>query len=266
MRHLLLIATFISCVVLAAKAADEHRLTRENASPMEAITPAPNQRWMDTVGNIYSTDFARNYRYENAQVLIQWQERGKTLTGRLEATGLKPNFAYQVKITGDPVRDPEGFQIIGRLGRWLAHAEGTHHTEEDVQRIGGMAYIFFAYIVTDADGSATLDFSLEHSWHVLWNQAHNGKPLPQSPKTSYMIDATSATLYMLPKEQPVEDVFWPEYDPVPGFPLRAKILLPPRNYRASLTLTEESFHSYDRDGGWWATVLSLPIDFTILPD
>lgn len=85
-------------------------------------------RWMDIADNPYSKEFRRRFRYREGQVAVTYTTaEGGVLRGRLVARGLKPNFAYQLKLEGRP--SPPGLPgacplaawsnaQIGSLGRW----------------------------------------------------------------------------------------------------------------------------------------------------
>ena len=57
----------------------------------------------DVRGLPYPSEFADRFNYAEAEVVINFQKRSpKWFDGDLRATGLKPNFCYQVKLEGKP--------------------------------------------------------------------------------------------------------------------------------------------------------------------
>ncbi len=253
----------------------EFRLDRGNAGAMSGSDDPENERWSDIAGNYYGSFFARNFSYGKPadeggpEVLVALEPEGPTLRGRLEAQRLKPNFAYQLKLVGDFASDRAGFEVIGGLGRWRLPGLGTNYTDEDYaaypDKAAVSAYILFDFFITDATGSAVRDFALDSSLHVLWNTRQRSNGVDQEKDVLWVAVDASGDDYMLPKAEAVIEGVWAERErsryATPG----QLTTLPPGSYRARLELTEESFHSRDADGGWWGTVMSLPVGFSIAP-
>jgi hypothetical protein len=59
------------------------------------------------------------------------------------------------------------------------------------------------------------------------------------------------------------ELLWAEREQVRYDFADQAIRLPAGDYHAELVLTEESFHSRDNDGGYWATVYRCPVTFTV---
>jgi len=245
-------------------------LDETNSKRMIGRDDPENERWADIAGNFYSSDFARGFSYEDKSetgpcVRVRIKPAGKTLSGRLEAHGLKPNFAYQVKVMGD-FADRRGFELIGYRGRWRLPGRGTNYSDWDYQAYENKedieAYILFDFLVTDDRGDAILDFALEQSLHVLWNVTRQGVIIREPNIRKHDLRADNPATYARPKEAAtVEYVYGePEAARYTGAPVR----LPEGRYSASLVLTEESFHSYGRDDGYWASPLRLPLEFYIV--
>ena len=232
-----------------------------------------NDRWCDIVGNFYSTELARNFSYEDTSkkyhptVRLRINPKAETLSGRIEARGLKPNFCYQLKIKGDH-RDMQSFERIGFSGRWRL-GEETNWSDYQYRALKDKskaeAYILFDWLVTDARGNAARDLSLCQSYHVLFPEARSSTAMwTYSPIRYYEIKADNPKAYMDPKVI-VERV------PIcgqcePGRYPRGKrtMKLEPAVYTGFLALTEESFHSKEADGGRWATVMQVPVRFEIV--
>lgn len=96
------------------------------------ITLAPTEpatfRWLDIADYVYGTAFQDNYVYDSASVTFTYDDPHFSLHGWLSGSGLKPNFAYQIKIDGKPTlnadltpnpgADETANGIIGKAGRW----------------------------------------------------------------------------------------------------------------------------------------------------
>ncbi len=255
----------------------EFQLTAENAVAMTPHNAPDQERWSDVPGNHYTQAFVRAFRYgtegkDTPHVLVRVEPRDKTFAGRLEARNLKPNFCYQVKLRGDFARDPEGFRLIGGLGRWRLPGNGTNFTDADFDAYPDKrkveAYVLFDYFVTDRHGNAVLDFALDTTLHVIWR--HHRHPLPPDPNRTRLrrfieVHTDDPAVYVRPKRAPIREMLWAETETERLLALRGRVELPPRAYHGELALTEESLHCYERDGGWWATVYTLPVRFEVIP-
>lgn len=243
-------------------------------------------RWLDIADRPYSVTFRRLFRYTDRQVLVKYTRTdGETLRGELVAHGLKPNFAYQLKLEGQPTKpvpltaadlnDPRNWtnKQLAAVGRqWCVECAtnvGGWATDTDVHeghRVLG--YLLFDFFVTDENGSARHEFAVAGSYHVLWRiaqyppGAQDGSPRRYHPVArvadGYARDAPPATVTLYLEH---------EYDrPAPG-----KLRLPAGVYKCRLLLTEESFHSYgspneENAGGHWCHCLSdEKLRFTIRP-
>ncbi|OIO99369.1 MAG: hypothetical protein COZ06_18885 [Armatimonadetes bacterium CG_4_10_14_3_um_filter_66_18] len=233
-------------------------------------------RWLDIADRPYSTTFRRLSQYGNRQVLANYtQLEGDTLRGELVAHGLKPNFAYQVKLEGQPtkagpfsaedLRDPRNWtnKQLGELGRWWCpdceynvsswSMDGDCHKGHRL-----LGYVLFDFFVTDENGSAKCTFSLDSSYHVLWKTSQY--PPSDDDSAPRLFKPVASRSFGYSKDLPAEEVsiyLEHEYDrPRPG-----QARLPEGEYRCRLLLTEESFHSYSwgagaTPGGHWCHCLS----------
>lgn len=248
-------------------------LTPTNAQVMIGMDDPGAERFRDISGNDYATPFIADFSYERPcrrqpQVLVLIEPRDETFRGRLEAHRLKPNFAYQIKLRG-VYADRVGFETIGRTGRWRLPGRGTNYTDEDYavypDKANVEAYVLFDYFVTDRHGNAVRDFALDSSLHVLWNAARqNGLPV-ENDLYRVVTVAADAAVYSRPKREASVEWLWAEREVTRYRTAGEKIRLPPGPYLAELVLTEESFHSLENDGGFWATVYRCPVQFTITP-
>ncbi len=246
-------------------------LSSTNALAMTGMDDAVNERWCDIAGNYYSGAFIADYSYEGRgarqpQVLVHVEQQNETLHGRLEARRLKPNFAYQVKLRG-VFADRRSFEAIGHVGRWRLPGRGTNYTDADYDafpdKASVEAYVLFDYFVTDRNGNAIRDFALDSSLHVLWNAARQAGEPEAGDLTRVVVLADDPAVYSRPKQRATMEWLWAEREVGRYTTADERIALPEGDYRAELVLTEESFHSVDSDGGFWATVYRCPIAFTI---
>ena len=243
-------------------------LNETNAKKMIGKNDPENERWADIAGNFYSSAFCRKFSYEDTNgptVWISIKPVAETLKGRLEAHGLKPNFAYQLKLMGNFL-DRKSFENIGYKGRWRLPGRPTNYTDYDYEQYANKsnveAYIIFDYFVTDGRGNAILDFSLDKSIHVLWNLSRQTPQVRVPDIRRYELDASDPEIYARPKKNISTEYIYAEPEII-RYLSNDKIKLPPGKYNAFLTLTEESFHSYGMDNGYWATPLKLPVEFYI---
>lgn len=77
-------------------------------------------RWRDIDNNLYAPAFrsgATAFSYGRAIVTLTYERDPRTpyFAGRIEARGLKPNFAYQLKLAGKPIYGSRGFGATGSL-------------------------------------------------------------------------------------------------------------------------------------------------------
>jgi hypothetical protein len=238
---------------------------------MSGVDDPENERWCDIAGNFYSGSFVRQFSYAHARsggpiVRVQISPCGPTLAGRIEAQGLKPNFAYQIKLRGDYAA-LENFEAIGWLGRWRLPGRGTNYSDEDYRNSPDKArveaYILFDFLITDRNGRAVRDFALDSSLHVLWNADRQRRPDNEDALVPALVSADDPAVYSVPKSPRSVEFLWAERETSRYRRAGDTIRLPAGRYRAFLVLTEESFHAVEADGGHWATVCELPIQFEV---
>ncbi len=84
-------------------------------------------RFKDCNGRTFGDAYIQSYTYSNAQVTVALDDHpGQAyLSGLITATGLKPNFAYQIKLGGRNSKlSPAGTgddatnERLGLIGRW----------------------------------------------------------------------------------------------------------------------------------------------------
>lgn len=218
-------------------------------------------RWMDVADTAYTTDeagalFETVFDYQNANVTVTIESPASQLVITLSGTGLKPNFAYQIKLEGLPSVDPAANQILGELGRWW----------------NDVGYLISGYFVTDSAGSILYTASsevwpdtatpIDCSYHVLWKTTQRRPLRSDGPVIHHKVietpwgydGSTSGDNVGVYAE-------WESGRPKPG-----ELILPQGDYQCLLRLTEEAFHMRDADGDMiygWKTILDAPIEFTI---
>jgi hypothetical protein len=251
----------------------EYILNAENAARMIGEDFVDGERWSDVAGNHYGDSFSKAFSYRNTdadgpQVWIRVEPTGETLHGRLEARNLKPFFAYQIKLMGDYEKGVEQFEAIGFRGRWRLPGDGTNYTDEDYLRYEEKsqvrAYILFDFFVTDAQGNAIREFELGSCLHVLWI-GRQRSDYEAGDALEIDVLPSDPDVYTNPKALATREFVWAERERGRYTSADQLTRLPAGKYGATLALTEESFHAIDRDGGYWATVLELPIAFEITP-
>jgi len=220
--------------------------TAKPATVVVNLSPTfePNERWMDIADNVYSGEFRSTYQYANAQVTASYEVPVNQIKFEIQATGLKPNFAYQVKLEGLPSEDPWANQILGNLGRWW----------------NDVGYLIFSYVVADDYGRVNFTANVDSSYHVLWKTDQRRRTRNDGPIIKHYVAGHTDYGYDIAVDGPRVDVYgeWETGRPKPG-----TLVLPSGNYHILLRISEESFHSQDALGGNWASVLDAPVDFTV---
>jgi len=264
-------------------------------------------RWRDIAENTYSASpDVRSYAYsagDGATVFLDITSPAETFAGHLAAIGLKPNFAYQVKLNGKPTQpvgcplvwadgDDAANEILGYNGRWYmkkvdktteAVVEEGNSTDAEYQAWKAQnfqdsgywyffeGYLLFDYFVTDENGDAEMPFGLDSSYHVLWKEGQPGHTYDPARDSAISYHALTSASFLMP---------WYDQDPSqyatgtfgiyaewePGRSTPGNVLLPEGLYNVRMFLTEESFHSPwpPTDGGYWQTVMAQDnVQFTV---
>lgn len=233
-----------------------------------ASAPASNYRWGDIAGNLYSDSFSTGFSYSNPTVTVSFDNSGSaTLSGTLTASGLKPNFAYQIKLEGKPTVDAWGNERIGYLGRWWSPVAGNvddayYQAHKSTEAILG--YLLFDFFITDGNGNATRTFRVDSSYHVLWNAAQPGAPLASAgPSQKRAPEWTAAAYDSSTGFIGLTQTLFPEIQS--GRPAPGKALLTTGSYNCALVITEESFHNNYAGGGSWAAAMRNDnLSFTVV--
>jgi hypothetical protein len=230
---------------------------------LDPISSPSGMYWRDLSGTPYDAAFQSSFSYADANVTLAYETFDSAhFTGTLTATGLKPNFAYQMKLNGKPTNvwgaegDDATNERIGYTARWWRSTPtagnsndadyNAHHSDPAYTYTGYLLYDFF---VTDATGSATVPFSSDDVYHVLWKTSQRAPHANDGPIRVYDINGTLVDLYG-------------EWEPTRALP--GTLVLPPGAYDVQFYLTEESFH--DPSAGWASVMEKDYIGFNIAPE
>ena len=261
-----------------------------NMTDLGLTFPSSAYRWMDVANQAYSSSYRNSYNYSQATVTVNYYDVGETLSGKLVARNLKPNFAYQFKLVGTP-GTPDN-ERIGLAGRWWqeewngsswsngqnlnSKGNGTSPNHNDATYFARRftvdpssptgyhyrytGYLVFDYFITDSNGYATIDFETGSCYHVLWKTSQQSRTSNDGPIKTVTFDPDTS--------QPAYDYDYPtstisifgEWERLP----MGNVNLPAGQYDCTMVLTEESFHGTGPLEGTWATAMSGAITFTIL--
>jgi len=250
-----------------------------------------NERWRDIATDPFASSQQSTYDYANAAVAVVYETSALTFTGTLTATGLKPNFAYQFKINGKPTYywgdagDDWANEQLGYAGRWWVSrierasgntVSGWNSSDAEYEQWKALGftdgtydyvfegYLLLEYFVTGADGSASLSFALDSSFHVLWKTSQRTPHANDSTPTVHTVVASSSSPWYS-QEYPATDVgIYAEWEPSRALPGQGG--LPVGLYHVRIFLTEESFHETAANSGVWATVMAHDsVVFSVVP-
>jgi len=246
-------------------------------------SPSGVYRWLDVAGQAYSDDYRDSYNYTQASVQVTYIQQGTILTGQITASNLKPNFAYQLKLDGNPIDYPEANENIGFVGRWwreqwdgTAWVNGVNSNDADylekkdvIDDIGGsptglkykfIGYLLFDYFITDGNGNAIVEWQVDSSYHVLFKTTQRTPTSSDGPVISYTFDPIINGAYDNDYPESTVDIYGQvERTPVGG------IYLSTGSYTCGIMITEESFHGIDGVySGDWAAAMGAEISFEII--
>ena len=286
---------FALVVALLSPAAQEVTINLEDIDS-GLTSPTGEYRWRDVADQLYSEDYRTNYNYTQANVDVTYHALASTLHGTLNATNLKPNFAYQLKLVGFPGID--GNECIGLAGRWweeewngsewanghnlnnkgdgsspnpndsiyFARRDIADPTSPTGLQYRYTGYLVFDYFITDEDGNAILNFDADSSYHVLFTTSQRARTAADGPLKSTTFDADASAAYNDTggDDYPVQTVsVFGEWERLPV----GGVYLQPGDYLAQMMLSEESFHgSGGSFAGCWAAAMGADIQFTLAPE
>ena len=244
--------------------------------PAPALTAKPEQswRWLDAANNPYSEGFRAHFTYEGSEVTVRLARAAEQFRCTIRGRKLKPNFAYQAKFVGMPVPqwkergDAATNRRLGDLGRWWRPGDEGGNLSlftliDDADKDQMEGYLLFGYFVTDPDGKADVELTLDSSYHVLWKVSQWPAAEADSVPTKHTIAARAGSYGYGQSAPPTTIELYAEAQY--RRPPKGTLKLPAGDYKCFLLLTEESFHSYSDDGGDWAAALAAEVAFTILP-
>jgi len=253
-------------------------------------SPQGQYRWLDVADQGYSESYRNSYNYTQATVNVNYSFVSIGIQGVLNATNLKPNFAYQLKLLGSPGTPAN--ERIGHAGRWwqeewngsewasgqnlnnkgdgsspnpndlvyLARRDVADASSPTGLRYRYTGYLVFDYFITDESGDATVNFETDGSYHVLWKTSQRTQTADDGPLKSSTFDADpSSPAYDTDYAPQTVDIFG-EWE---RLPIGGVYLDTADNFSAQMILTEESFHGTGDAGGWAAAmggdVMATPI-------
>ncbi|MDA1085501.1 MAG: hypothetical protein O2901_00590 [Verrucomicrobia bacterium] len=256
--------------------------------------PTGSFRWMDTARNVYGAAYRGGYSYTQASVVITCAMTGTVLTGTMSATNLKPNFTYQLKLSGFPEADPTSNINLGLAGRWwkedwngsswangwnlnnkgngsfpnpnddwyFANRDATSATSPTGKAYRFTGYRPFDYFITDEQGNAVLGFAMMSAYHVLYKTDQRVRSSSDGPIKHHAFDPDPSAHDAYDTNYPAStvDVFG-EWERLPA----DRVGITPGDYMLDLLITEESFHESDEHAGFWAHAMHGVAPFTILP-
>jgi hypothetical protein len=263
--------------------------------------PNSAYRWLDVADQPYSTAYQNTYSYDNANVQVTYNTVGRQLSGTLTAINLKPNFAYQLKLQAEPTHQFGDThygtnELVGLAGRWWQQEwqggswtsgwnlnnkgdgsspnpnDNTYYARRDIpDDIGGSptglkyqytAYRVFEYFITNENGSAMVDYTINNSYHVLWKTSQRSPGPDDGPAVTHTFDVDPRTHSQYDADYGPKAVgIFAEWERLP----KNGVGLLPGDYACDMLLTEESFHGSGLQG-FWAHAVRGQIEFTILPE
>jgi len=307
--HLISTTLFILAAVLSIGTTSVHAAMNAPASvpliPFRDTWPVAAPRWWDISNDSqrqfdaflgldgtqqfnYSGIYTDPQRVTQARLTYDTAPDGSYFVGHIEATGLKPNFAYQMKLVGKQENGPGGWgssgddlsnKRIGLIGRWFCGSHGAstnfqdphyvnyYENQPDNLKHDMYGYLFMGDFVTDKYGNASMSFIGQNNYHITrasWEYP-GGVPAelvedPHSPFTIQggLIQSNPTVYYGYGSTAPSTTVsLYYEYEDQKSgqaVPRPRQVVLPTGTYRCRFVLTEESFHE-SGNGGFWQTVL-----------
>ncbi len=255
--------------------------TNINLAPLGDFT---TPRWLDIADYQYSNAYQSSYTYEQANVTLDYNFSSTTFGGTLNASGLKPNFAYQMKLVGYGSDSSDTKKLwtneqLGYAGRWWRAQpnpgnsnDADYEAHKDDPNYLYQGYLLFAYFVTNEQGSVTATFSADSSFHVLWatpgstgdGTGHRTPGTNDGPVTNYNFTASpdvNSSAYATNYGSAIVGIYgqWESPRALPG-----ELVLSPGAYSCQFILTEESFHQSGIGGGW-ASVMGADVQFQVVP-
>ena len=116
-----------------------------------------NNRWMNIADNLYSSAYQGSFAYIEPVVTVSYSSVAGSFSGTLTATGLKPDFAYQMKLVGNPDMDNWSSEQLGYAGRWWRvqpdpgnSSDTDYDNHKDDPGYVYQGYLLFDFFATDS--------------------------------------------------------------------------------------------------------------------
>lgn len=266
--------------------------TKVSLRPVSDLWSAASPRWRDIANTPYSSGFKSSFSYASGQVNLTFQRApgASSFVGHISASGLKPNFAYQIKLAGKPVSGNRGWgtsrswveassknagatpvshdvpgtsvggddwtnQQLGYAGRWWDDTTAPSTNLDDAYfRANYPSHTIYGYLFL---GDFVTDANGQAETDVRGDRSLHitWQDAQNGPKNSaFGIFPVSRTAYAY--DEPLENAsqtLWYELEAGRPQPVR----LPAGTYHCRVLITEEAFHGAGgQDGGVWQTVLT----------
>ncbi len=261
-------------------------------------------RWRDIGNNAYSDSFRRTFSYASARVSLSYERAPGVpfFVGHVSARGLKPNFAYQLKLAGKPVSGNRGWgtarsyvwatsreasataiaravgnspvggddwtnQQLGFAGRWWddTRPPGTN-LDDDYFRANYPSHTVYGYLfpgVFVTDKSGNAEADFNGQNSCHITWQDEQNGAKDVEGATYSLAASSPnSAYDAPLETSTQKL-WYELEAGRDQPVQLRR----GTYHCRLMLTEEAFHSQGGEGGGiWQTVLATEDVRDVDPD
>ena len=253
----------------------------------EPIWPDTPYRWMDVADYLYAGVYQSFFNYGLPVATLSYCDISSTFEGTLAASGLKPNFAYQLKLVGKPTRvwgddgDDLTNERIGYGGRWWRSQpnpgnadDADYEAHKDDPDFIYEGYLLFDFFVTDEQGGANVTFSADSSFHVLW-ATHDSTGDGSGHRDPNSMDGPVRYSEFTASPATNPDAYAADYGSArvgiyaewqSGRALPDKLVLPSGPYHCRFVLTEESFHQSGLGGNWAGAMTSDGISFLATTD
>ncbi len=256
--------------------------------------PRASPRWRDIGNNPYSATFRAAFSYSSASVALTYQKAPASgvFVGHIEARGLKPNFAYQLKLAGKPIAGNRGWgqgQSFVTASSAFPDAVPTLHTVGNTP-VGGddWANTQLGYAGRWWDDTAAPSTNLNDAYfranspaHTIYGYLFMGDFLTDADGNASADLRGDRSLHITwqDAQSGINDVLLGTFPirvsaatPAYDAPLSASsqklwyeleagrtqpVRLPSGTYHCRLLVTEEAFHTAGgSDGGVWQTVFA----------
>ncbi len=233
-------------------------------------------RFKDCNGRTFGADFIQNYSYANANVTVNLDSSKQPyLSGSIDATGLKPNFAYQVKLSGRNTKlnpggggDDATNERLGLIGRWWRAypnpgnaKDDDYFAHKDDPTYAYSGYLIIGFFITDGTGAASVHLEGDNSFHVLWRTNQRTPNPNDGPVFTFTLPSTAGNPAYDTASPAMPLGIYGEWEPTRALP--GTLIMPDGHYACDFVLTEESFHDIGANAGNWTAALGAPIEFDI---